>query len=131
MVIFRYSRSILIGLTVVLSGCVSSTCGECAAQKDGKEVCLAQGPKKITSFEECVAAGFPMLKTYPGRCVTDTGETFEDTKANKTTPPATSLDLANKICVDQCGDGNCAEMVCMAEGCPCAETNQTCPQDCK
>ncbi len=35
------------------------------------------------------------------------------------------------ICVDKCGDGICQEIVCMAEGCPCAETHQSCPTDCK
>lgn len=35
------------------------------------------------------------------------------------------------ICRDLCGDGVCQEVVCMAIGCPCAETHQSCPQDCK
>ncbi len=34
------------------------------------------------------------------------------------------------ICVDMCGDGICQEIVCMAVGCPCAETPENCPQDC-
>jgi len=34
-------------------------------------------------------------------------------------------------CKDLCGDGICQEIVCMAIGCPCSETPQTCPQDCK
>lgn len=33
-------------------------------------------------------------------------------------------------CADLCGDGNCDEVVCQAEGCPCAETPESCPQDC-
>ena len=36
-----------------------------------------------------------------------------------------------KTCEDQCGDGVCAEIVCMAIGCPCAETPENCPEDCK
>lgn len=36
----------------------------------------------------------------------------------------------NGFCKDHCGDGVCQEMVCMAEGCPCAETAESCPQDC-
>ncbi|MCF7795149.1 hypothetical protein K9M50_02220 [Patescibacteria group bacterium] len=36
----------------------------------------------------------------------------------------------DEICVDMCGDGICQEMVCMGEGCPCAETAETCPADC-
>lgn len=34
-------------------------------------------------------------------------------------------------CKDLCGDGICQEIVCMAIGCPCAETKETCPEDCK
>jgi len=34
-------------------------------------------------------------------------------------------------CKNLCGDGICQEIVCMAIGCPCPETPQNCPQDCK
>lgn len=34
------------------------------------------------------------------------------------------------FCKDQCGNGVCEEMVCMAEGCPCAESTASCPADC-
>ncbi|MDW8076179.1 MAG: hypothetical protein RMJ14_00865 [Nitrososphaerota archaeon] len=36
-----------------------------------------------------------------------------------------------KVCKDMCGDGVCQEIVCMAVGCPCPETPDTCPIDCK
>jgi len=36
-----------------------------------------------------------------------------------------------EICADLCGDGICQELVCMAIGCPCSETPETCPSDCK
>ena len=35
-----------------------------------------------------------------------------------------------ETCKDLCGDGTCQEIVCQAVGCPCAETSETCPQDC-
>ena len=35
------------------------------------------------------------------------------------------------FCKDLCGDGVCQEIVCMAVGCPCPETPENCPQDCK
>lgn len=35
------------------------------------------------------------------------------------------------ICENLCGDGTCQEVVCMAQGCPCPENKETCPQDCK
>lgn len=37
---------------------------------------------------------------------------------------------ADTACTDQCGNGSCEEMVCMAVGCPCAETVTSCPADC-
>jgi hypothetical protein len=39
--------------------------------------------------------------------------------------------LIVKTCVDKCGDEVCQEVVCMAIGCPCAETKDNCPRDCK
>lgn len=36
-----------------------------------------------------------------------------------------------KTCVNKCGDGVCQEIVCMAVGCPCTETAQSCPKDCE
>ncbi len=35
------------------------------------------------------------------------------------------------ICQDQCGDGICQEMVCLGQGCPCAESVKSCPADCQ
>ena len=35
------------------------------------------------------------------------------------------------FCTDMCGDGKCAEVVCMAQGCPCIENSENCPEDCK
>lgn len=36
-----------------------------------------------------------------------------------------------RFCKDLCGDGICQEIVCMAVGCPCAETPESCPKDCE
>jgi len=33
-------------------------------------------------------------------------------------------------CKNLCGDGICQEITCMAIGCPCPETPETCPEDC-
>lgn len=33
-------------------------------------------------------------------------------------------------CENFCGDGVCQEIVCLAIGCPCAETEESCPRDC-
>jgi hypothetical protein len=37
---------------------------------------------------------------------------------------------SREFCKDLCGDGICQEVVCMAVGCPCAETAESCPEDC-
>ncbi|MFP4195615.1 MAG: hypothetical protein ACLFSN_02510 [Candidatus Woesearchaeota archaeon] len=34
------------------------------------------------------------------------------------------------FCENKCGDGQCDELVCMADGCPCTETPENCPRDC-
>ncbi len=38
---------------------------------------------------------------------------------------------SDKSCKDLCGDGVCQEIVCMAVGCPCPESHESCPVDCK
>ncbi len=37
----------------------------------------------------------------------------------------------NQNCEDQCGNGICEEFVCLAIGCPCAETKESCSVDCE
>lgn len=72
---------------------------------------------EISSFEECVAQGYEVL--YPEcvgcspYCETPDGIKFEQ-----------------EICVDQCGNGVCEDVVCLGSGCPCVETAATCPEDC-
>jgi len=151
---------------------------------------------KITNFEECVAAGNPVMESYPEQCMAD-GKTFtrelsleekkrseppEDKESEKTqiANPASvyciehggNLEIrksdageygvcifddrseceewaffrgeceeglekqenqleADNFCEDKCGDGVCDEFVCQAIGCPCAETKESCPQDCE
>ncbi len=38
--------------------------------------------------------------------------------------------ISTPICEDVCGDGVCTENVCYGIGCPCAETEDSCPEDC-
>jgi hypothetical protein len=37
---------------------------------------------------------------------------------------------AGAICKSKCGDSVCDRVVCLAEGCPCAENGKNCPKDC-
>jgi hypothetical protein len=43
----------------------------------------AEEVKKISSFEECGAAGFPVMDSYPGRCVTSDGRSFTQEIGNE------------------------------------------------
>ncbi|MCB9030552.1 MAG: hypothetical protein H6619_05825 [Deltaproteobacteria bacterium] len=96
-------RSSALIFALVLASCSSLT----AEQK----------AKPILSFEECVAAGNQVLRSMPPKCVTKDGLIFIQEKPN--------------TCIDKCGDGECQEIVCQAIDCPCAETAESCPEDCK
>jgi hypothetical protein len=50
---------------------------------------------QINNFNECVAAGNPMLKSYPAQCKTKDGRTFvQDISGNTTTTPTNSAEGA-------------------------------------
>lgn len=42
----------------------------------------------------------------------------------------TGDDNGQAICQNMCGNGSCEAIVCEGTGCPCAETIDSCPQDC-
>ncbi len=44
--------------------------------------------------------------------------------------PVNKKSKAAPTCQNLCGDGECDEIVCMATGCPCHETKESCSQDC-
>lgn len=77
--------------------------------------------KPPSNFLECVQEGGKILKSYPAQCVSQTGEHFVEGSTN----------AQGSSCKDMCGDGTCQEIVCMALGCPCAETHTSCAKDCK
>jgi len=82
----------------------------------------------ITDFNSCAAAGNPVMESYPRQCRAN-GQTFvEVIKGNSN---SNVNGIIEPTCKNMCGDGVCAEVVCLAIGCPCAETAQSCPQDCK
>lgn len=82
----------------------------------------------VNNFEKCAKAGYPILESYPRQCRTPDGKTFTEKltpeEKERTTSPLGA-------CENLCGDETCQEVVCMALGCPCAESPKTCPQDCK
>ncbi|MFP4424571.1 MAG: PspC domain-containing protein [Candidatus Woesearchaeota archaeon] len=76
---------------------------------------------EVRTKSDCERAGFNVLfpesnlSSGPLRCETDDG----------------TINISTDICIDQCGDGICQAVVCMGEGCPCAESSRNCPADCK
>jgi hypothetical protein len=82
---------------------------------------------ETNSYETCVAAGNPILKMWPPKCVDQkTGKYFVKSMEQK--PEATPAHLA--ACQNKCGDGTCDQIVCQGTDCPCAETPENCPADC-
>jgi uncharacterized protein YggE len=71
---------------------------------------------EITNFEECVAAGYPVMESYPRQCRTADGETFvevlEGQKSNSMGVPAPGFegsDVVDRIVIDD-SDGSVASV---------------------
>jgi hypothetical protein len=85
---------------------------------------------EIRSFEDCVAAGYAIRRSLPPSCTDSGGRLFTEGSDEIGLVPPDELPSGARFCKDLCGDGMCQEIVCMAVGCPCAESPQTCPRDC-
>jgi hypothetical protein len=107
------SRSLLILLaSALVFGGIS-----CSAQDSGDV---------ISSYRECVDAGNVILRSNPPQCVTRTGKRFVAGVVDKAKGAE-----KKKNCQNLCGDGACQVLVCQAIGCPCAESEESCPSDCE
>jgi hypothetical protein len=102
----------LLAFGVILSSSLTTVADEQASS--------ATGGIKVDSYDSCVRSGGRVQEMYPPRCVSKDGKLFVESQGVK-----------RDSCRDVCGDGECQEIVCMAVGCPCAESSQTCPTDCK
>jgi hypothetical protein len=77
--------------------------------------------EEITSFEECVAAGYPVMESYPEQCMTPEGKSFtrevDSVPSNPDQPVFCTLDA--KICPDGTAVGrtgpNCEFAPCPGE----------------
>lgn len=83
----------------------------------------------ITDFGQCVAAGNPVMESYPRQCRIATGQVFTEIisqpNLNQISPPKETA------CKNECGNGICQDVRCFAAtGCPCPEDIKNCPQDC-
>lgn len=95
--------------------------GEASREISGN---IPPADRPVSNFEECVAAGneamYPDCAGCAPYCETPDGNRFKErTEQN------------GSFCEDACGNGSCGEVVCQAQGCPCAETPSTCPADCQ
>ena len=75
----------------------------------------------VSTFQECVDAGNPVMLSYPTQCITPDGKSFTEDIYN---------DDAGEGCVDACGNGICDTEICFTPDCPCYETSFSCPIDC-
>jgi len=74
-----------------------------------------------SSYDKCVTEGGRILKTMPPKCINSEGQILVRPTAEAS---------KRRLCSDLCGNGQCEEIVCMGEGCPCAENAKTCATDC-
>ena len=90
--------------------------------------------QKINSFRDCALAGYPIEESFPRKCVIPQGKTFTDFTPGTNgdfASPSPKINLNNSTCINKCGDQVCQIVVCQGSNCPCAETGNSCPQDCR
>lgn len=91
-------------------------CLACGGSSDPSE-----SVPRVNTYEECVLSGGLIQEVYPPICVLPDGTQFE---------APLFFEEEGKACEDRCGDGVCQEYTCLAIGCPCSETADSCPVDC-
>jgi uncharacterized protein YggE len=70
----RLKTNLIFGVLLIAfftAGCLESTGANSKQETPSKDV-----TGKITSFEECVSAGYPAMESHPRQCMTDDGQTF-------------------------------------------------------
>jgi hypothetical protein len=86
----------------------------------------------VVSYEDghiALVADVTYTRNPEGVIAVERFEIRTDTPWNKNGTSSAIIPIPS--CVDTCGNGVCEEMVCMAIGCPCAETSSSCSVDCK
>ena len=73
----------------------------------------------ISSYAECVKAGYPVMESYPERCATPDGRTFVNSAAPVTQAPETP----EPIVANGCAVGGCSGQLCGEAG---SELMSTC-----
>ena len=60
----------------------------------------------VTNFEECAAAGYPVLESYPRQCNTPDGKHFVE---------GVNKPVASQTTADGCYIGGCSQQICSDE----------------
>ena len=80
--------------------------------------------EEITSFEECIEAGYPPLESYPRQCQTPDGRTFIEEISYETTEERACIDSGGTINRGMCcltvGD---FPNLCLIGACGCSPEN--------
>lgn len=106
------STTTLIGIAVVLV-IVGGLLVALSANREQQELL------SISDFEECVAAGFPVMETFPEQCRTPDGRTFvKETQA--TTSPAVTTPATDRepqkgpVVKSGCAVAGCSGQLCVS-----------------
>lgn len=94
---------------------------------DGEEDAQLPNPASVYCEEQGGELEIRTLAdgSQKGFCLFDNGSECEEWKFFNS-----ECKKGDAFCKDLCGDGICQEIVCLAVGCPCAETKESCPEDC-
>jgi len=99
---------VIIGAAIILAAGTVGYIG----YKDGT---LKATSKEITTFEECAAAGYPIMESYPEQCRTPDGKNFARFTQTVISPGACDSDA--KICPDGSTVGR-VPLACEFAACP-------------
>lgn len=78
-----------------------SSCGDEQGTTTQTTATVAPAVEPVTSFEGCVARGYPVQESYPARCVTPEGEEFVE-EVVPATPPAPAVGECVYLSADIC-----------------------------
>lgn len=66
----------------------------------------------ISSFDECAAAGYPIMESYPEQCRTPDGRTFVNPNQSVQQPPA----AGGTFPAGECVRAGCSQQLCVEAG---------------
>ncbi len=109
----KFQSYILLGVALVLLVGIAVVLGNQKATQTPEER-REDGENEITSFEECTAAGNPIMESYPEQCRTEDGRTFVRDISND--PPVQDI-LENPAPGRPAASGGCYVGGCSGQIC--------------